>query len=332
MRIAPLLLPWALACSAPAPLPPGSLPSLPGPALVAAGSAAPLPLPSAAAASCPDEPAPIGRIEETELNEISGVVESRANPGIFYVHNDSGDSARFFAIDRRGTLLAELELSSVPLLIDAEDIAIGPAPNGASYIYVGDTGNNFASMGLGIPRRKAVLYRVLEPRVTLADRNRESSEDAFPIVFSFPAGARDIEAFFVDPLGGDLYLIGKQKDGHSTIFSASAATLAAGGGQLEVTGELLFGRRALPGSPLPTSASISGDGRAILVRSYSSVFLFRRDPGESVLTALLRAPRQLPSPPEQQGEAIGFADGDAAFVTISEGVKPAIYCGRLPRK
>ncbi|HYP88853.1 MAG TPA: hypothetical protein VEQ59_11880, partial [Polyangiaceae bacterium] len=112
-------------------------------------------------------------------------------------------------------------------------------------------------------------------------------------------------------------------------LSASAATLAAGGGRLQLMGELHFGREPLAGSTMPTAASVSRDGSAILIRTYSSVLLFRRGPNESVASALSRAPAVLASPKEPQGEAISFVDGDSAFLTISEGVKAAIHCGKL---
>lgn len=277
--------------------------------------------------ACSATPTEIGRIRDIELNEISGVAESTKNPEVLFVHNDSGDSPRFFAINRAGELLAELTLETVPLLIDAEDLAIGPGPGGASFIYLGDTGNNFASFGVGIPRRKAVIYRIPEPEVpTSARRAKLSIKEAFPIVLTFPLGARDVEAFFVDPISRDLFIITKQPDGHSQLLTASAAQLEGGGGPLTLLAELRFGQPPLPGSPMPTSAAISQDGSAILVRTYSSVFLFSRAPGESVPAALQRAPRSLPSPQEAQGEAIAFADYGRAFVTISEGVKPAVNC------
>lgn len=274
----------------------------------------------------------MGRLRDVQLNEISGVVESTKNPQVLFVHNDSGDSPRFFAIDRQGELLAELTLETVPILIDAEDIAIGPGPGGGSFVYLGDTGNNFASFGVGIPRRKAVLYRVAEPEVPSAARGLEVPlRDAFPIVLSFPRGARDVEAFFVDPVSGELFIITKQADGHSQLLVASAAQLAGGGGQLTFLGELRFGQPPLPGSPMPTSAAISRDGSTILVRTYSSVFLFSRSAGESVLSALSRAPVAYPSPSEPQGEAIAFVDRDSSFLTISEGVKPPLNCASLGR-
>jgi hypothetical protein len=258
------------------------------------------------------------------------VVESRRDPRVLFVHNDSGDSPRFFAIDRGGQVLAELVLETVPLLLDAEEIAIGLGPGGAQFIYLGDTGNNFASFHTGIPRRKAVLYRIAEPDISLAWRSQKVPlREVFPIVFTFPKGARDVEAFFIDPQSADLFIISKQLDGHSQILSASAAMLAAGGGELRLLGELRFGRAPLPGSSMPTAASISRDGSAILVRTYSSVFLFLRRLGEPVTAALLRAPVAEPSPQEPQGEAISFVDGDSAFVTISEGLNPPINCAAL---
>jgi hypothetical protein len=279
---------------------------------------------------CPALPFAVGQVSDDRLDEISGVTESRSSPGVFFVHNDSGDSPRFFALDRSGHLLAELRLETVPRLVDAEDIAVGPGPGGRQFIYLGDTGNNVASGGIGIPRRKAIVYRIPEPRVELSARQLNIVlKEAFPIAFTFPNGARDIEAFVVDPQSGELTMISKQADGRSQLLTASAATLAAGGGELEAAGELRFGHAPLAGSPLPTSASISRDGSAILVRSYSSVFLFRRNGGESVVSALARAPKRLPSPRGRGGEAVSFAELDSAFLTISEGDNPEIHCASL---
>lgn len=322
MRLGLLALVMGLTCCSAAPpstaAPPGSAP----PPLPEATTPASSPFP------CSAKPQAIGQLYEVALNEVSGIVESSSQPGVFFVHNDSGDSPRFFAIDLEGRVLAQLVLSTVPMLIDAEDIAAGPGPDGKRYLYLGDTGNNFASMGVGIPRRKAVIYRIPEPTVPNGARSLTMPlEQVTPLVFTFPEGARDIEAFIVDPRSGDLLLIGKQPDGHSQLLGATAAELAAGGGQLHLLGRLMFGSGPLPGSTMPTAASISADGSRILVRTYSSVFAFERGPAESMAAALARAPRALTAPPEQQGEAISFADQGRAFVTISEGVRPQIFCG-----
>jgi hypothetical protein len=281
---------------------------------------------------CSTTPRAIGRIRDAELDEVSGVVESTKNPDVLFVHNDSGDSPRFFAISRAGETLAELTLETVPKLIDAEDIAIGPGPGGASFIYLGDTGNNLASCSFGIPRRKAVVYRIPEPYIPSSARHLELAlREAFPIVLTFPRGVRNVEAFFVDPLSGDLIIISKDCDGDSQVLSASAAQLAGGGGPLSWLGQLQFGKPPLRGSTMPTSASIAKDGLTILVRTYSSVFLFSRAPGESVMSALRRSPQRYPTAPEELGEAITFVNHDTAFVTISEGARPAVNCVELNR-
>ena len=41
------------------------------------------------------------------LEEMSGIVPSRRYPGIFWVHNDSGDEARLFAIRADGSVTTD---------------------------------------------------------------------------------------------------------------------------------------------------------------------------------------------------------------------------------
>ena len=60
----------------------------------------------------------VGRVETDAITELSGLAASRTRDGVFYTHNDSGDGARFFAIDRTGALLATYTLEGV----DANDI------------------------------------------------------------------------------------------------------------------------------------------------------------------------------------------------------------------
>src|SRR5260221_9441164 len=92
-------------------------------------------------------PVQIGTIAASALPETSGIVDSRANANTFWVHNDSGDSARFYAINHQGTLLGTFPLGGnppnpPPAALDWEDIAIGPKPDGGNYLYLGDIGDN----------------------------------------------------------------------------------------------------------------------------------------------------------------------------------------------
>ena len=45
------------------------------------------------------------------LDEASGLAQSRTNPGVFWVHNDSGDEPRVYAVSRSGALLGSYTLS-----------------------------------------------------------------------------------------------------------------------------------------------------------------------------------------------------------------------------
>src|SRR6185295_9973799 len=77
------------------------------------------------------------------LNEISGMGQSRSNPDIFWVHNDSGDMPRVYAVNRSGKLVGTYRLEGANAE-DWEDMAIGPAPGGRSYLYLADIGDNSA--------------------------------------------------------------------------------------------------------------------------------------------------------------------------------------------
>src|SRR5437016_3618567 len=55
------------------------------------------------------------------LTELSGIAASRAQPGVYYAHNDSGDSPRIFALDGAGAELAQLCLAGATN-VDWEDI------------------------------------------------------------------------------------------------------------------------------------------------------------------------------------------------------------------
>ena len=94
---------------------------------------------------------PLGRFDTRVLPEASGIVKSRRHPGIFWVHNDSGNPPALFAIRRDGTVVREFRLE-VPN-VDWEDIAA----DGEGHLYLGDIGNN----GGVLPLR--AIYRLDEP-------------------------------------------------------------------------------------------------------------------------------------------------------------------------
>lgn len=93
----------------------------------------------------------VGRLAHPPIREASGIVQSRRHPGVFWVHNDSGNAPALYAVKRDGTLLREYAVAMPNL--DWEDITI----DDAGHIYIGDIGNNFTIF----PVR--AIYRLDEP-------------------------------------------------------------------------------------------------------------------------------------------------------------------------
>src|SRR5262245_60198635 len=62
----------------------------------------------------PAVPPAFSTIQDRRLNELSGIAVSPDQPGVLFVHNDSGDSSRFFAIDPEGTLKAIFHFQGEP--------------------------------------------------------------------------------------------------------------------------------------------------------------------------------------------------------------------------
>src|ERR1700741_1105316 len=84
-----------------------------------------------------------GRLQNKEMDEISGIAASGIHDGIYYVHNDSGDTSRFFAITPQGNIKSVIyfkgDLKEKQGVVDCEDIAVGPGTvKGKSYVYMGD--------------------------------------------------------------------------------------------------------------------------------------------------------------------------------------------------
>jgi hypothetical protein len=108
-----------------------------------------------------------GTINSAALTEVSGLAVCRNNPHVLWLHNDSGDRARIFAVNTAGRLPGIYTLPGVTA-IDCEDIAIGPGPGkGTSYIYVGDIGDNDAWL-TGVCTLKVVRTLTMLKKVSVS--------------------------------------------------------------------------------------------------------------------------------------------------------------------
>ncbi|MBI3926228.1 MAG: hypothetical protein HY319_11860 [Armatimonadetes bacterium] len=127
-----------------------------------------------------DQPVPSGiklvpsaRIHHDPVHETSGTAQSQRYPGVFWIHNDSGDMPRLFAIDASGNVLFPKWMAERGFVtgrpVEGKQLYEGLKIESASHIdwesvsldgdtmYVCDVGNN------GNARRDLGVYVLCEP-------------------------------------------------------------------------------------------------------------------------------------------------------------------------
>jgi hypothetical protein len=265
-----------------------------------------------------------------QLLEASGIVASRAHPGILYAHNDSGDSARVIAFDDQGTLVAELIVTGATA-IDWEDIAVGPCPQG-SCIYVGDIGDNATN------RVTKVVYRFPEPALMpgqAAVTFSVTGVEAFP--FSYPIGIdrfHNAETLVVHPNTGEMYVVTKENAGTpSTVFEFPQPLTAGTTATLTKLAVLPF--------PTGNDPDISGGdidpcGTSVLLRVGSvRAYVLMPSAGQGFDSAFtapgpLAQLRTVPLANEANGEAISWNATGTGYFTVGEGASSALHYVACP--
>lgn len=245
----------------------------------------------------------LGEINFGGMLELSGIAASRLNPDVFWVHNDSGDSNRIYAIDRQAQHVAIVTVPGCKAW-DWEDIAVGPGPlPGVSYIYIANTGDNLQL------RKEIQICRFPEQKISV-DRQLDAN-DVTVLRLRFPDGPHDTEALFVDPKQGDVYLITKR--------GAQSRVYRAVGGEAGSAVRTLEYLASLPVTGI-CAADISSDGREIIAKTLNQVLLWRVQGDETIADALQRHPTRLPYVREPQGEAIAWGAKIEGYYTVSEKV------------
>jgi hypothetical protein len=265
------------------------------------------------------------RITDHRVDEASGIARGIASPGVFYVQNDSGDSARFFALDARSGAVRAVYSVPGAKNVDWEDLAVTPDAGGTPSVWLADIGDND-----GV-RDEVQLYRVNEPHVDLA-RTDVAAQTARPDVWRlrYPSGPVNAESLAVDPHGRG-YLITKSDTGRSVVYAVPPrpdpdrvqTMRRIGAITLESHGGLIPSRLQV----LATGAALSADGSLLAVRTYTDAYVWRVRHGD-VAAAIRAAPTRVSIPLQPQGEGIAF-DG-SALVLDSESVGAAVYRVPLP--
>ena len=256
-----------------------------------------------------------GNIQNSSIDEASGIVSSRANPNVLWTHNDSGDSARLFAMTTAGANLGVYTILGASAT-DWEDIALGPGPvDGQQYLYAADIGDN------ALARSTVSIYRSPEPTVSdlLSPVNKDVM-DATKLTFAYPDARRNAESMFVDPATKDIYVISKDAS-TNRVYRAAYPQSTSGTNTMQLVATFSTGATLL------TAADISPDGNEILIRSYgtNSAKIFVRPTGGTIAAAFSTTPITIPLASEPQGEAIGFDPNGRGYFTTSEGGGQPVY-------
>ncbi len=253
----------------------------------------------------------IGKVENSKLDEISGMAASSRYRDTFWVNNDSGDQPNIYLINLAGELIATLSLPAPTTNRDWEGITIADG-----YIYIGEIGDNLAIY----PHKK--IYRVAEP-TTIDIKEREQMFEAQSVEtmhFNFADGKRDSETLMFDPISQELVLVSKRELNVMVYTTPFIENTQSDVRLIESCATLKF--------TLATAGDISLDGSKILVKNYPNIFYWERTPGESIAQALSKEHTILEYDPEPQGESIVWSTHEDAFYTISEkrgDVTPVVY-------
>jgi hypothetical protein len=244
---------------------------------------------------------PVATVVDPALDELSGLVVSRQNPGIFWTHEDSAGAAALYALDTLGDTVATLELEGV-VNEDWEDLALSPCDAGWCLV-VGDIGD------LGAGRTDFSLLVVPEP---LLDGTPLLS--AVPEVrpFTYPSGAEDAESLAVLDDGTPL-LVSKRMDASAGIY-----TLPVGDTVLTHHADIATGGADEGLLAATTAADLSGT--TLLLRTYFHLY--------TLDIADLAAPGPLVDVPyalELQGEAVAFDPAQGGFWQVAEGANPTLW-------
>ncbi len=260
-------------------------------------SAAPTPAP-------PGTPAPTGAVLDRVLTdrrivESSGLAVSRRHEGVLWTHNDSGDSARLYAIGPDGSTLATVTLAGARPR-DWEAVASSVDADGTPLLWVGDIGDN-----LGVRVDGLVVHRVEEP-ADLVDVQVEPTSYRL----RYPGSPVDAESLLVDPRDGRLMLVTKTPAG-AIVYAAPLPLDAAEPNPLEPLGEA---------PDFLTDGAFAPDGR-MLVRGYGAMWAGDPERGWNGPVTL---------PPSEQGESLAVSvDGTSMYVG-SEGARSEVWRVPLP--
>jgi hypothetical protein len=248
---------------------------------------------------------PIATIQPPAINESSGIVRSLQHSGVYWTHNDSGDSARIFAIGLNGAAVGSstgITISGA-MNIDWEDIARGPE----NTLIVSDLGNNANA------RKDLAVYLLEEPdpAVQTAAPFSKKITVHYPEQTAFPPldNNYDNEAIFW--ANDRMYALTKHRaDNLTRLYRLDSMR--------EGESNPLIWIGAFETLIQTTAADVSEDERTLAGLTYAGLWVFTLPEDAPTDNYFLGAVRWLPIANLNQAEAISFDATEENLIITNE--------------
>ena len=236
-----------------------------------------------------------------QLKEISGIVFTESSQ-LAWVLEDSGNANEIYALDNQGEIQKTLTIAQTQN-IDWEDITKDPQGN----LYIGDFGNNDNE------RKDLAIYKIAKDSL-----QNESVIPSYKISFAYPEQTEfpatktklfyDVEAFV--EYQNNFYLFTKNRskgfDGTTLLYKVPNK---AGFHQAELLGQFKaegdFQNAAI------TSATISPDGKKVVLLSHSKIWIFQNFTSDNFFSASVN---KVDLQHFSQKEAICFKDNTTLLI------------------
>jgi hypothetical protein len=265
-------------------------------------------------------PMKTGTVEPSELDALSGLATSRAQPEIVFTHNDH-DRPVVYALDLQGHQHLRITLENAPSS-DIEDIAVGPC-GAQTCVYLGDIGDNSAQ------RSEYAILRFLQPSVPDTAGTTAMTVTFERFRFTYDDGSHNAESLLVAP-DGTLYVITKLAPGSGGKVTATGPSsvyrLPASLSTTTVAHATKVSTLTVPanGEFAASGAAAHPCGAGFLLRTYDKVYEFLTPNGASFEAAFSTTPKVIAMPDEPQSEGIDYRADGRGFVTSGEGAHAPI--------
>lgn len=264
-------------------------------------------------------------VKAAPISEMSGIVKSHSRDDVYWVLNDSGDSARIFAINGKGEniiptyskfsyygeeAVAGKEQWQGFKVLFAENVDWEDMTADEDHLYIADMGNN------GNARQDLGVYIIseIDPTASTQSASIKHIPVFFPEQTSFPASVWHFDSEGLFSSEGKLYFVTKHRVAGSGDWEPGANLYRLDTENADEANPLIF-IDSHSGITTATSAEVSPDGQTLAVLSLTALWLFDKPAsGDQWFSSTFRK-IELDEDNVRQTEAVTWIDADTLLIT-----------------